>query len=83
MPIFEEMIILMRRIRMLFLKRITRFILHSNDYEILAIEKAVTTRYKNKFPDWEVLLLSLPKDPRKREQTLLQIVDFYRNHPEI
>ena len=62
---------------------VKKYILSSDDDEIIAIEKAVTTRYKNKFPDWEVLLLSLPKDPRKREQTLLQIVDFYRNHPEI
>ena len=59
------------------------FISHTNDNEIIAIEKAVTSRYKNKLSDWEVLLLSLPRDPGKREQTLLQIVEFYRNHPEI
>ena len=68
--------------RAVILKRVVRFILETNDQEIMEIIKAVTLRYKNKFPDWDDSFLSLHRDPVQREIELNNLVAFIRNHPE-
>ena len=68
--------------RAVILKWVVRFILETNDEEIMEIIKAVTLRYKNKFPEWDVSFLSLHRDPVQRELELDNLVAFIRNHPE-
>lgn len=53
----------------------------ADDIEINQIINAVTQRYKEVFPDWEVTFLSLPKnDPDACLRELELIAEFVRNH---
>ena len=70
---------LLRRIQR---KIIINYIQSSNDIEIHEIAQAITHRYKTRFPDWDVTLLSLPNDPAERERILTWLIDFYRNIPQ-
>ena len=68
-------------IRRYLLHIVCTFIEASNDAEIMDITQCVTARYSKRFPDWEVSFLSLPRDPVQREDVLMRIIEFYRNHP--
>ena len=59
---------------------ILKFIERTDDQEIQDVIQAVIRRYALAFPDWEVMFLSLPKDPQKREAQLELTIDFLRKH---
>ena len=52
----------------------------SDDYEITEIMDAVRKRYAVRFPEWEVLFISCPKnDPITRRQTMEFILRHFQN----
>lgn len=63
------------------LNDILKAIEHADDIEINEILNAVTQRYSNVFPEWEVMFLSLPKkDLEERRKILELFVSFLRRH---
>lgn len=61
------------------------YVLHrirkADDTEIQEIISAIIQRYGTKYPDWEVVFLSLPKhDPSYRSETLLSFIEFMDRH---
>lgn len=61
------------------------YVLHriqkADDTEIQEIISAIIRRYGTKYPDWEVVFLSLPKhDPSYRRETLLSLIEFWECH---
>lgn len=46
---------------------------HSVDREIAQILNAISARYANFYPDWELLILSMHKDPDRRKEDIESI----------
>lgn len=46
---------------------------HSDDREITHILNAISARYANYYPDWELLILSMHKDPDRRKEDIESI----------
>jgi len=49
-------------------------ICYASDLEINRILDAVTLRYCRLFPEWDILFLSLPKEPEQRRSQLEQML---------
>ena len=47
------------------------FILQANDMEIHEIMEAVSARYQNAFPDWDVVYIALPKNDTEARKRIL------------
>lgn len=63
------------------MREILEKIRRADDAEINEIIEAVTLRYQEVYPDWEVMFLSLPRnDPDACLRKLDQIADFVRRH---
>ena len=53
------------------LQEVLSYIGQSSDHEIHEIMKAVQSRYSTRYPDWEVIYISCPRnDPKERDRTL-------------
>lgn len=52
------------------LDAILEIIQNANDDQINIIIDAITRRYNQLFPEWEILFLSMPKDRQKRNAQL-------------
>ena len=50
-------------------------ILLASDKELNQILDAVTRRYCRLFPDWDILFLSLPREPEQRKQQLKTMLE--------
>lgn len=55
------------------------YIYHADDLAIQEIISSITDRYETRFPDWDVILLSLHKDPEKRKDDVARIIDMLQN----
>jgi len=53
----------------------------ADDREISEIAQAAMRRYEKVFPDWEVGLLSLHKDPALRQKEIEEIMEFLKKYP--
>ena len=54
---------------------------NSSDYEIGDIMRAVIRRYKNLFPGWQTLFLSVPSnDEKERVESIEQMLVFLKDH---
>lgn len=53
----------------------------ADDHEIGDILKAVIKRYKNLFPGWQAIFLSVPSDDEKeRVESIEQMLEFLKVH---
>ena len=53
----------------------------ADDHEIRDILKAVIKRYKNLFPGWQAIFLSVPADDEKeRVESIEQMLEFLKVH---
>ena len=50
----------------------------ADDTQISQIIRAVIRRYSFIFPDWDVLFLSIPKDPSQRRLQLEQMLEHLK-----
>ena len=46
----------------------------ADDQQILLVVKAVNQRYRQRFPDWETMFLSVPVGTQERRQRLHEAV---------
>ena len=54
---------------------------NASDYEIGDIMQAVIKRYKNLFPGWQTLFLSVPSnDEKERIESIEQMLEFLKDH---
>lgn len=59
-------------------------IAQADDFEISQIIQAVVRRYRQVFPDWQVVFLSLPgTDQKARNKQLRETLMFLMNHQEL
>ena len=53
----------------------------ASDYEIGDIMQAVIKRYKNLFPGWQIIFLSVPSnDEKERIESIEQMLEFLKDH---
>ena len=63
------------------MNEIFKKIRRADDAEINEIIDALTQRYKEVYPDWEIMFLAMPRnDPDACLRRLEQIADFIRRH---
>ena len=55
---------------------ILNWIKTADDYEISHMILAIVKRYSKVYPDWEVMFLSLPKDPEERREQLVLMMEM-------
>lgn len=54
---------------------------NASDYEIGDIMRSVIKRYKNLFPGWQIVFLSVPADDEKeRAESIEQMLEFLKVH---
>ena len=54
---------------------------NATDYEIGDIMRSVIKRYKNLFPGWQVMFLSVPADNEKEQlESIEWMLDFLKFH---
>ena len=54
---------------------------NASDYEIGDIMQAVIRRYKNLFPGWQIIFLSVPSnDEKERVESIEQMLEFLKDH---
>ena len=54
---------------------------NASDYEIGDIMQAVIKRYKNLFPGWQIIFLSVPSnDEKERIESIEQMLEFLKDH---
>lgn len=54
---------------------------NATDYEIGDIMRSVIKRYKNLFPGWQVMFLSVPVDnEEERLESIRQMLEFLKIH---
>ena len=58
------------------INQILSLIESADDYALSQIMQAVVRRYSKVYPDWEVMFLSLPKDPEERRAQLAQMLEM-------
>ena len=51
----------------------------ADDYEISQMILAIVKRYSKVYPDWEVMFLSLPKDPEERREQLVLMMEMLQS----
>lgn len=73
-----EMFMLRRAKKGSTLKRILDRIENADDSEISEIINAVVRRYGRVYPDWDVMFLSVRKDPEKRKEDVEGIIRMLR-----
>lgn len=59
---------------------ILNWIKTADDYEISQMILAIVKRYSKVYPDWEVMFLSLPKDPEERREQLVLMMEMLQNN---
>lgn len=59
------------------LEQVLAYIDAADDDEINQIIDALTVRYRQVYPDWEVAFLSLPRHDRKRRREILEFALKY------
>ena len=52
---------------------------HANDIQISQIIRAVIRRYNLVFPEWDILFLSIPKEPDQRRAQLEDMLEHLKN----
>ena len=62
-------------------KQALSMIENATDYEIGDIMRSVIKRYKNLFPGWQVIILSVPADNEKEQlESIEWMLDFLKLH---
>ena len=49
----------------------------ATDYELQDIMKAIERRYATAYPDWDVVYVAVPKDPKIRREKLENIMKWF------
>ena len=49
----------------------------ATDYELQDIMKAIEKRYSTAYPDWDVVYVAVPKDPKIRREKLENIMRWF------
>lgn len=49
----------------------------ATDYELQDIMKAIEKRYSTAYPDWDVVYVAVPKDPKIRREKLENILKWF------
>ena len=68
-----------RYFRRFLFHQIQKAISRADDFEISQIIQTVIRRYSVVYPDWEVMFLSLPKEPEERREQLEQMLGTLKN----
>ena len=56
----------------------------ASDEQIADICRAVIKRYKNLFPGWQVVFLSVPtSNDKERMESIEQMLEFLKGHKEV
>ncbi len=51
------------------------------EVELQELMDAIQQRYTEAYPEWEVLYLSLHRDPALRQEEVKELLDFLNHHP--
>ncbi len=46
--------------------------------EIEEVMEAIQDWFHETYPDWDVLYIAVPQDPKQREEALLQTLDYFK-----
>lgn len=60
--------------------KVLKTIEQADDAQIAQIMKAVVHRYGKAFPDWDILFLSIPKEPTQRRSQLEYMLEYLKSH---
>ena len=60
------------------LEEVLAYIEDADALEIDPILNAITRRYCRLFPDWDILFLSLPREPEQRKHQLEQMLEHIK-----
>lgn len=76
----EEEIVMLKYLRKISLSIVLKAIENFDDPQLNEIIQAVIRRYQTLFPDWDVMFLSLSRNPEERRKQLDLTVDFLNRH---